>query len=772
MAVEKMALIAVSGPLKRVNKALVRCCETECFHIEPSYYTMTYGSAHFRTLKDKDIYGNLLKRASDLENGLGIIHKPVPYDEIAMESIHDFDTYFSAIEEEVGDLISEKSFLDSLTEQYSQALRQVENLSALNTDFRDLFNCKHVKVRFGKMPSDSYVKLEYYSDKGFVFVPMEENDGYVWGVYFASMRDSAQADDIFKGLMFERIRIPDYVHGDGETAVIELEHRINELKEQKKEVQNKLEEVRIREEEQFRKARSKLNFLNESYELRGQVSVINNRFHMVGFVPRRDVERFKENMSSVPDLEIEEKKYFIDERIKPPTKLRNNWLFRPFEMFVKMYGLPSYNGIDPTAYVAISFMLIYGIMFGDLGQGLVISLFGFILTKWKNVKLGPIMERIGISSAVFGVFYGSVFGNEEIIKPFFHIEPLYSAMGKPENVFRISTYLLIAALIIGVILITVSMTMNIVLSLKRKDYGSAFFGANGVTGMVFYLAVVIAAGLQLSFGVEMFTTPYILIFVLLPLGIMMFKEPMASLAANSARKNVLSIKKQTLADCAVRSSDKLDGDMTADIKKRLEKMSAMEHVRAVYGKMPSESYAKLEAFSDKQFAYIPISESDGMMYGVYFVPKKHKAIADDIFSGLYFERMKMPSELTSPKQRKSAAVQNGTDKKEKKSVGNFIIEGIIELFETCLSYLTNTMSFLRVGGFILSHAGMMLVVNVLAGEGFSAGTVIVQILGNAFVIGMEGFLVGIQVLRLEFYEIFGRFYIGDGKEFTPMQVKM
>ena len=143
-------------------------------------------------------------------------------------------------------------------------------------------------------------------------------------------------------------------------------------------------------------------------------------------------------------------------------------------------------------------------------------------------------------------------------------------------------------------------------------------------------------------------------------------------------------------------------------------------------------------------------------------------MVDDIFAGLYFERMKMPAELTSP----GKPAQESPDKpKEKKSVGNFIIEGIIELFETCLSYLTNTMSFLRVGGFILSHAGMMLVVGVLAGDG-GVGTVIVQILGNAFVIGMEGFLVGIQVLRLEFYEIFGRFYVSDGKSFEPLKANL
>ncbi|MBQ8902873.1 MAG: hypothetical protein IJY73_01060, partial [Oscillospiraceae bacterium] len=108
---------------------------------------------------------------------------------------------------------------------------------------------------------------------------------------------------------------------------------------------------------------------------------------------------------------------------------------------------------------------------------------------------------------------------------------------------------------------------------------------------------------------------------------------------------------------------------------------------------------------------------------------------------------------------------------EKKSIGNFIIEGVIELFETCLTYLTNTMSFLRIGGFILSHAGLMLVVNVLADmTGGGAGYIMVQILGNAFVTGVEGFLVGIQVLRLEFYELFSRFFKGGGKPFRPAAI--
>ena len=101
-------------------------------------------------------------------------------------------------------------------------------------------------------------------------------------------------------------------------------------------------------------------------------------------------------------------------------------------------------------------------------------------------------------------------------------------------------------------------------------------------------------------------------------------------------------------------------------------------------------------------------------------------------------------------------------------IAGYIIENFFELFEVVLSFVTNTMSFLRVGGFVLSHAGMMAVVFTLS-EMFSAGaSPIIIVVGNIFVMCMEGLIVGIQVLRLEFYEIFSRFYEGGGKPFVPV----
>jgi V/A-type H+-transporting ATPase subunit I len=105
-------------------------------------------------------------------------------------------------------------------------------------------------------------------------------------------------------------------------------------------------------------------------------------------------------------------------------------------------------------------------------------------------------------------------------------------------------------------------------------------------------------------------------------------------------------------------------------------------------------------------------------------------------------------------------------------IGMFFVQGFFEMFEVMLSFFSNTLSFVRIGAFAVSHAAMMSVVLMLAGaENGGSPNWVVIVLGNLFVMGIEGLIVGIQVLRLEFYELFSRYYKGDGKEFVPSLTK-
>lgn len=772
MAIEKMALVHIEGALRKVNKTLVKCCESGCFHIISSSHSSSGEKSGFRTLKDKNLYSPLVKRAKALADGLGIKLVPAEYDDVEYNVSIDFDDYFEKIEKEYGALFEEKQRLDALLEQHSKTLVQVEQLAGLNVNFADLYALKYVKVRFGRLPVDSIPKMEYFSDNTFYFYQFENDGDYVWGLYLVPVSESVAIDDMFSSIYFERIRMPDYLHGTADESKSEILKLVKEESEKLDEIKKKLEELGNRERDKFIRVFNKLKALNDSYELRTNVSVINNRFFLSGFVPQREKKRFTEMLNEIGGIEVSFKPADTDPSAVPPVELRNNRIVKPFEMFVKMYGLPSYGGMDPTPYVAVTYMLMYGIMFGDLGQGLVIALLGFILAKWKKVKLGPIMVRIGLSGAVFGVLYGSVFGNEEIIEPFFKIKPVYEALGfteAPKDIFQISSYLLIATLVIGAVLILISMIFNIRLSLKKGNVEQGILGSNGIVGMIFYMAVLAGAAVQLGFGIEMFTPAYVICLIVLPLVIMFFKEPVShfissKIKGTKSKRNADLIRAVKTYSDSITEIESVSGNRTS-----LDELVQCRYVKAQYGRLPLSSYRKLENYSELDYVFYPFENDDETVSGVYITPKASAAVVDKTFEQLGFIRMKMPEHIEDIRKDKRLRLPEEAAPKKKKSVGNFIIEGVIELFESCLTYITNTMSFLRIGGFVLSHAGMMLVVGVLASQA-GDGSIVVQILGNAFVIGLEGFLVAIQVLRLEFYEVFSRFYTGDGKPFKPIMV--
>lgn len=773
MAIEKMALVRIEGALKRVNKTLIKCCESNCFHIITSSKGGDSGHG-FRALKSKSPYAPILNRARALANGLGLELKKTDYDDVSLNVTVDFDNYYKDIEDKYDRLEEKKLKLDEDLRDHSTSLMQVEKLAGLDTDFSDIFACKYIKLRFGRLPIDSLLKLDYYDDENFIWYQFNEENGYAQILYVTPAADAVEVDDIFNSLFFERVCLPDYIHGNADQAKTELLRLVKEENLQLEAVKSDIAALKDEVGESFLKVTSKLISIDQSYDLRQNVAVANNKFLMSGYVPKRRLKEFTEAIEGVGDVTVAEKPLDSEPNSSPPVLLHNCRLFRPFEMFVKMYGLPNYNCFDPTPYVGITFMLIFGIMFGDLGQGLLITVLGFILDKAKHVKLAPVMERIGISSAVFGTLYGSVFGNEEIITPFFKIPSVYSALGygsEPKDIFQVSTILLIAAIGIGVVLVLISMAMNIASNIKTSRWLSeAVISPNGIVGMIFYASLMVGAALTLGMGINVFTTPYVLCLIVMPLIIMFLKEPIVSLvnkvlkpkARDDASKIVHAVKTYSKAVSAL--------DSVNESKKTLDDIINSGFARAQYGSIPIESYKKIKDSVNGDYVFYPFESEEGTVYGVYISTVKVMPSIEKSFSALGFKKMKIPEHIEDIRKEQNLHLSDymAEAHKEHKSIGNFIIEGFIELFESCLSYITNTVSFLRIGGFILSHAGMMLVVNTLAGAELGVKYFLVQILGNLFVIGMEGFLVGIQVLRLEFYEIFSRFYKGDGKPFSPI----
>ena len=113
-------------------------------------------------------------------------------------------------------------------------------------------------------------------------------------------------------------------------------------------------------------------------------------------------------------------------------------------------------------------------------------------------------------------------------------------------------------------------------------------------------------------------------------------------------------------------------------------------------------------------------------------------------------------------------IENLLNKKKAKEKVS-IVEKIFELIEMLLSMASNTISFVRLAAFAINHVGLCMAVYILSNMFGSTGSLIVAIIGNGIVIVLEGLIVAIQVLRLEYYELFSRFYSGDGKEYIPIE---
>jgi V/A-type H+-transporting ATPase subunit I len=106
----------------------------------------------------------------------------------------------------------------------------------------------------------------------------------------------------------------------------------------------------------------------------------------------------------------------------------------------------------------------------------------------------------------------------------------------------------------------------------------------------------------------------------------------------------------------------------------------------------------------------------------------------------------------------------------------FVMEGIVEILETISGYISNTVSFLRVGAFALSHAVLSFIIFTMAEKVAHAPfgpalSLVIIIFGNIVIIVLEGMIVAIQVVRLQYYEFFGKFFTETGKEFSPFKFK-
>jgi len=160
------------------------------------------------------------------------------------------------------------------------------------------------------------------------------------------------------------------------------------------------------------------------------------------------------------------------------------WL-RPFARLVEPYGLPRYGEIDPTLFVAFGYLVMFGVMFGDVGHGALLALAGVALRAWLSTApgrdLGRILGWAGVASAGFGFLYGSCFG-----LPSFRAHALW------RDPLEVDPMLLVScALALGTGSLALGMGLNLVNRWRARDWGGFWCDHFGVAGAVFYASGIL-----------------------------------------------------------------------------------------------------------------------------------------------------------------------------------------------------------------------------------------------------------------------------------------
>ncbi len=212
----------------------------------------------------------------------------------------------------------------------------------------------------------------------------------------------------------------------------------------------------------------KLKIMKKILETENLVNRTTEGYIIEGWIPENGKRKVIEA--------LKHSKVIFSEPENAPVLLKTPKILKPFEELVTGFAYPSYKELNPTPVFALIFVLLFGVMFGDIGHGIVLSIAGFILSKKTEIlkSYGKVLIFCGISSTVFGFLYGSIFGNEHLIHPI-----LFNPM---EEINK----LILFSIGIGVLILSVGFLLNIITKFREKEYGEMIAGEGGVLWFLIY----------------------------------------------------------------------------------------------------------------------------------------------------------------------------------------------------------------------------------------------------------------------------------------------
>ena len=499
--IEKMKFLSITGPKADIDRVVDTYLSRYEIHLENAL-------SELKTVKDlrpyieTNPYKEKLNIARELAEKIGgqlpeVSETELPTQEEAAKMVDDLNSRLK-------ELNDKKEELQAQIQTLKRSKDQVAPFTELNYSVKEILGFQFIKFRFGRISREYFDKFNSYVYETIDTVMFKclEDAEYVWIVYFVPEKLADKIDAIYASMHFERCFLPDEYEGTPMEAEHVLDDRIKALEAEKQEVEGKILQTLDENKKELAAARTRLERFSVNFDVRKMAACTKHGDHtfyiLCGWMSETDAKKFQKEIESDADTFCIMEDNHNNIMSTPPTKMKNPGLFKPFEMYVEMYGLPSYNEIDPTILIGITYSILFGFMFGDAGQGLCLLIGGFLLYKFKKMRLAGIISCCGFFSTIFGVLFGSVFGFEDIIDAVW-LRP-QEAMTDLPFIGKLNT-VFVVAIAIGMGIILLCMILNIINSVKEHNTEKTWFDTNGAAGLVFYFALAAVIVCVLAMGI-------------------------------------------------------------------------------------------------------------------------------------------------------------------------------------------------------------------------------------------------------------------------------
>ena len=519
-----------------------------------------------------------------------------------------------------------------------------------------------ISMQIGKLPAVNVKQLEdALRDLPSLNVALRQEGDMAHHLLISMKRDNEQINKILSKVGWTRVELPGELRSVKKDVFKELTTKLETLSEEQKKVEMKVHDLMRKEEKHLSEIWTNLRINELFLKIQENFKSSSRTVIFTGWLPSSMKERLTRKIKKA----CEDRCYLewnqagsvgvIGDEV--PVRFNNPKVLAPFQMLVSNFGVPRYGTIDPTPFVMPIYLAMFGLMFADLGQGLILAILGalgvYFLRNNEQKQgfrnLSWLVVWCGCSSIFFGVLLGSFFGTGLFPPLWFDFHGIIAGHSAQNSTINNVYDILLITLYFGISVIVLGLLFNWVNLIRERKWMELFFDKGGILGGWIYGGGIYVASYMVARNYKQFPPGKVLFLLVgLPSLLLFIKEPYH-----------------------------------------------------------------------------------------YF---KHQAGHSDKKSSLLLAFI------------------------------NFLMEWIVELLEIFSGYLSNTLSFMRVAGLGIAHVCLMISFFVLAEMTSGIYSVIVLILGNILVIGLEGLSAGIQALRLNYYEFFTKFFHGTGKLYTPISL--